>query len=274
MTATTEESLVPVFSTPSPAVRRVPVDRPWLWLQRGAADLAATPSISLGYGLALAGVGFLATALALLNGWLALLLPLTGGFMLLAPLLAVTFYESSRRQEQGLPPDAHACLVAWRGNLPSIAAFGIVLLLVHLFWVRLATLLYALLLGGAHAGPEGVAAVLLTPAALPFLVVGTVLGAALALATFTISVVTLPMLLDRDVGVFMAVATSVTAVRASPGAMLLWAGLISGAVAVGMATLFVGLIPLLPLIGHASWHAYRDVVRLPAATGAAGGALS
>ncbi|MEE3625260.1 DUF2189 domain-containing protein [Nitrospirillum sp. BR 11752] len=274
MTATTNGTLIPVFTHPSPAVRRVPMDRPWLWLRLGAADMAATPTISLGYGLILASVGFFATALILLGGWLALLLPLTGGFMLLAPLLSVTFYEASRRQEQGLPPDAGACLNAWRGNLPAIGAFGVVLLLLHLFWVRLATLLYALMLGDVHVAPESVAATLLTPEALPFLIVGTVLGAALALATFTISVVTLPLLMDRDVGVFMAVATSIMAVRASPRAMLLWAALIAGSVALGMATLFIGLVPLLPLIGHASWHAYRDVVRLPAEAAPARSAVS
>ncbi|TWB21943.1 putative membrane protein [Nitrospirillum amazonense] len=265
MTAMTDGTLIPVFTHPSPAVRRVPMDRPWHWLRLGWDDMAATPPISLGYGLILAAVGFFATAVAILDGWLALLLPLTGGFMLLAPLLSVTFYEASRRRERGLPPDAAACLNAWRGNLSAIGAFGVVLLLMHLFWVRLATLLYALMLGDVHVPPDGLAAVLLTPAALPFLIVGTLLGAALALATFTISVVTLPLLLDRDVGVLTAVATSITAVRASPRAMLLWAALIAGAVALGMVTLFIGLVPLLPLIGHASWHAYRDVVRLPAA---------
>ncbi|MDE1148076.1 MAG: DUF2189 domain-containing protein [Azospirillaceae bacterium] len=269
-TLSNDGPLVPVFTTPSPAVRRVAMDRPWHWLRLGAEDLAECWPLSLGQGLVLAGIGFGATTIALLNGWLALLLPLTGGFMLLAPLLSVGFYEASRRRERGLPLDARACLLAWRSNLPSIATFGIVLLLIHLFWVRLATLLYALLLGDAHAGPEGLAAELLTPQALPFLVVGTVLGAGLALTTFTLSVLTLPLLLDRDVGVFTAVATSVTAVRANPRAMLLWAGLISGAVVLGMVTLFVGLVPLLPLIGHASWHAYRDVARVPAGLKSAG----
>ena len=139
---------------------------------------------------------------------------------------------------------------------------GLVLMLFLLAWVRIAMLIFALFFGNRPTSTTNfIETVFFAPESLPFVITGTLVGAVLAVAVFTISVISLPMLLDRDVGVPAAVATSFRAVNRNPKAMALWAALIGGFMAFGVATLFVGLTVCLPLIGYASWHAYRDLVR-------------
>ncbi|HYE51594.1 MAG TPA: DUF2189 domain-containing protein [Azospirillaceae bacterium] len=261
----TASRAVPVFATPSPEIRLVPHDRPWLWLQRGWADMAAAPRVSLAYGGIVVGLSLALAAALLGTGLFYLLLPLAGGFMLLAPLLAVGLYETSRRLAAGEPADLTAVRAAWRRNGGQIGLLAVALLLLHFTWVRVAMLLYALFFNGVNPTLDNLVHVVFnSPVSLPFLVTGTLLGAVLALAAFALSAVSIPMLLDREeANAFTAIATSVTALKVNPRAMALWAGIIVFFTAVGMATLFAGLAVAMPLIGHATWHAYRDLVRHP-----------
>ncbi len=252
---------IPVFTTPSPRIRVVPVDRPWVWLARGWSDLVRAPGVCLGYGIALVVASCGLTAGLLLADIPYLLLPLAAGFMLIAPVLAVGLYEVSRRLERGEVATIKEAAFAWRRNGLQIALAGFILMLIHLAWVRAASLLFALFFQDVHPSLDGLANALLhTGIGLPFLMVGTLIGAVLATVVFSISVVSFPMLLDRDVGVMTAIATSVTAVMANRQAMALWAGLIVVFTGLGVATLYLGLALALPLVGLATWHAYRDLV--------------
>jgi uncharacterized membrane protein len=141
--------VVPVFTSPSPRVRIVTVDRPWLWLGRGWRDLVQAPGICLAYGGALAGFSVILTLGLWLAGLPYLVLPLAAGFMLVAPILAVGLYEVSRRLETGHPPTLVEAALSWRRNPLQIALAGLILMLFHLVWVRIATLLFALFFSDA-----------------------------------------------------------------------------------------------------------------------------
>ncbi len=252
---------VPVFVTPSPRIRKVALDRPWMWLARGWEDLVNVPRASLSLGLVLFAISVVLTAGLLLAGHFYLLLPLLAGFFLISPLLACAVYEVSRCRERGEPVDALQAVAAIRRNLPQIALMGLILMLLHLAWVRLATLLFALFFQSTTPPLDRlIDLIFFSSVSLPFLVTGTLIGGVLATLAFAISVISIPMLLDRDVSVFTAIATSWTSVRLNWQAMALWAALIVIFTGLGFATLYIGLIVALPLIGHASWHAYRDLV--------------
>ena len=252
---------IPVFSSASPRVRRVPVDRAWTWLAAGWNDLLRTPHVSLAYGALLVAISVALTLGLWLLGWIYLLLPLAAGFMFVAPVLAIGLYETSRRLAAGEPVSLGAAIAAGRANRSQIAFMGLILMLFNLAWVRIATLLFALFFSDVNPGLERLIQwTLFSPSSLPFLVVGGAVGAALAVVVFAISAVSLPLLLDRDENVFTAIATSVTAVRLNWQAMALWAALIVVFTGLGIVTLFIGLAVTLPLIGHATWHAYKDLV--------------
>ncbi|MFC7332150.1 DUF2189 domain-containing protein [Rhodocista pekingensis] len=245
----------------SPAVRRIAPDRPWLWLELGFRDMSAAWSVSLGYGAVVTGVSWLLALGLTGTGLFHLLLPMCAGFMLVAPLAAVGLYESSRRLSRGEPVSLGAIAHAMRAKAIPLAYMGVVLLLFMLFWIRIATLLYALFFSDLNPNFDNLVGIVFNSSvSLPFLITGTVLGGVLASVVFAISAISIPMLMDRDVSVTTAISTSVTAVQANLKPMALWAFLIAFSAAVGMMTLFLGLIVALPLIGHATWHAYRDLV--------------
>ena len=222
---------VPVFTTPSPLARKVELDRPWSWLAAGWRDLRAAPQVSLAYGVLMAVAGYAITFGLWWADLVYLVLPMVCGFLIVGPLLAVGLYEVSRRLEAGEPVNLGVAVTAWRRNASQIGLMGVALLL------------------------------LLFADALPFLIVGTAIGAVLAALAFAISAISIPLLLDRpEANVFTAIATSVTAVKENPTTMAFWAVLIVGFVGAGLITLYLGLIVTLPLIGHATWHAYRDLV--------------
>jgi uncharacterized membrane protein len=242
-------------------IRVVPVDRPWLWLAAGWRDFMRAPGVCLAYGIGFVAVSFALSAGLVLADLGYLVLPLAAGFMLIAPVLAVGLYEISRRLEQGQPATLGGALLAWRRNALQIALAGLVLMLLHLVWVRIAMLIFVLFFQDAHPSISGLAdALTLSKAGLPFLAVGTLVGAILATIVFAISAVSIPMLLDRDIGLATAIATSVAVVRSNLRPMALWAALIVVFTALGLATLYIGLAVALPLIGLATWHAYRDMV--------------
>jgi uncharacterized membrane protein len=245
----------------APGIRTVAMDRPWIWLGAGWRDFASAPMVSLSYGFLFSAAGYVVIYGLYATDMLYLILPMAAGFALVGPLAALGLYDVSRRLESGQPVTLGAALRSFMTHSGAVSAMGLILMLFLLAWIRVALLIFALFFGGRPAPTVNFfETVFFAPESLPFVVTGTLVGAVLAVAVFTISAISLPMLLDRDVGVPVAIATSFRAVNRNPRAMALWAALIAGFIAFGLATLFVGLAFCLPLIGHASWHAYRDLV--------------
>lgn len=237
-----------------PTLHRVEPTRPFQWLARGARDLAHCWPLSL-------AVGALATAIgaALLHyAWPRphLVLTLLSGFLLIAPFLALVFYEQSRRRETG----ASAWFESVQGNWGSIGLFAAGLAFVLSVWERLSAILVGLLYQGGLAEEQFTLAALFQGADLPFLIAYTAAGAVLAALVFAASVVSLPMMLDRKADIAHALVTSLWVVRENPLPMLVWAGLIVLLTAVSFALWLLPMIGVFPLLGHATWHAYRDLV--------------
>ncbi len=245
-------------------VRRVQLDAPWDWLGAGWRDLCAAPVVSLVYGAFFSATAWLAAFALHSIDALPLVPVLAAGFMLIAPLAAAGLYEISRRLEKG---EAVGIGTVFKACLPAIGRlsfFGVALFFAFFIWVELAFLLLSLFLGevAVPAPSEFVHTMLFTNAGVTLLFGGTLVGGLLAAITFTLSSVAAPLLLVKDVDAVSAMVTSVRAVRSNVGPMLLWAALIAGYMMIGFITLFVGLIVIFPLLGHATWHAFRDLVVL------------
>lgn len=244
------------------AVRQVTMEESGRWLAAGWADMRRSPVASLSWGLL-----FVAISHGLFFGLSAvglgsMILPLAAGFLLVGPLSAVGLYEISRRHETGEPVTAHASFTAWRRNPTQIGLIGVLLLVALFAWIQVALILFALFFQGSPPDLATFVAQLTGSLDnLPFLVVGTVAGGVLAAAVFSLSAVSLPMLLDRNVTAADAVYASLMAVRTNWRVMAGWAATIVVITGMGIATFFFGLALALPLLGHASWHAYRSLVR-------------
>jgi uncharacterized membrane protein len=248
-----------------PAIRSVAFDAPWHWLALGWQDVWAMPGISLSYG------AFVAVAAAVIGLGLwaydmqALFLALAGGFLLIAPLIAVGLYAASRDRASGRTPALNDALTASLATPGQLLFLGAMLLILFLLWVRAAFLLLMLFFG-QHAIPPAnafMSTLLFTAHGLGMLIVGTIIGGILATVAFSTTAIAVPMLLDRRVDAVSAALCSIQAVTKNPKAMALWAALIAALTAVGFATLLVGLVIVFPLIGHATWHAYQDLTGSP-----------
>jgi len=246
-----------------PKIRKITADQPWRWLSAGWKDLWRAPTVSLSYGLLFAVGGYVLTAFIWVAEIFSLVLPMMAGFMLIAPILSVGLYDASRRIEDGRPVTLGSALTAWRANTSQIALMGLVLMLFLLAWLRFATLIFALFFGSSPPRPEPLFLldVFASSSSLPFLAVGSAIGGVLAAAVFAISAVSIPLLLDRNVNVIMAIAASFEAVRQNFWPMALWAWLIAMFIGAGLVSAYLGLIVTLPLIGHATWYAYRDLIQ-------------
>ncbi len=248
-----------------PALRRVPVDAPWVWLAAGWQDMWRTPGVSLSYGAVFAS----AAAVLILGLWSvgaqSMFFALAGGFLLVGPFLAVGLYEASQRLGRGETVRLSDIVWAGFGARGQLAFFGAVLLFVFMLWLQLALLLLMLFVGtsGAPHPGELLQVAQFAPRALALLVVGTLIGGIIATFVFAISVVAVPMLLVAHVDAISAARASFAAVIGNPKPMALWAVLIAGIMALGFATLLAGLIIAFPLIGHATWHAYADLYGRP-----------
>lgn len=238
----------------------LPLDRPWCWLALGWGDFTRAPQIGLLYGFGLVAASVALTLLLALAGEIHLLLPCTGGFFILAPLLVAGLYNTSRSLEAGKTPRFTDVLMVWRAP-GQLVLMGVVLLFIHLAWLRVALLLYPLFFHGrGHSTETFLPELLGSSAGLALLATGTAIGAVFALVAFAISAVSIPMLVDREVSVLEAILASLAVVRAHPRTMLLWGALIVFFTALGIAMLFLGLAIVAPVMAHATWHAYRDTV--------------
>lgn len=224
---------------------------PLRWLRLGWADIMRAPRLSLAYGAVLMALSVLIAALSWRYGMAALYLGLATGFIFIGPLLAVGLYSISRQLSKGHTPVMGYCVREGWHHIKELLVLGIVLLVVMLVWARAAATLHVFF--PVESSPS-------LEQWLPFLGIGSGVGALFTLIVFSISAFSLPMILDRKVDAVTAVVTSVNAVLRNKLPMLLWSGLIGLSVLLGFATAFVGFAVLLPLIGHATWHAYRETI--------------
>lgn len=244
-------------------VLQVPFDAPWAWLAAGWRDMWTVPQVSLAYGALFAIVSALLAAGLLAGGLESLILALAGGFLLIGPIAAVGLYDASRRLAAGESVTMAGACKSMLSAPGQLGFFGAILMFAYFVWVELASLLFMLFLGSKPLPPasEFVPTLLFTPAGLGLLVVGTIVGGLIAALVFAISAVSVPLMTVRRIDAVTAMQTSLAAVRLNPQPMALWAGLIAGFMALGLAAVFVGLVIVFPLIGHATWHAFRDLVR-------------
>jgi len=244
-----------------PKVNEITLDHPWEWLAKGWKDLRRAPTFSLSYGGVFMVVSWLLTLGLMSENAFFIVPPLAAGFFLIAPLLGIGLYEISCTLEHGGEVRFCNALTAWKRNEVHLSAMALVLVLVMLFWMLAAILVFALLYDQPVPTWENFVPVVFLSAQSPlFLFSGIAVGGLIAAFAFTISAITVPMLMDRRVDVFTAIQTSVQAVRTNWQAMALWASLIVMFVGIGLVTFYIGLIVTMPLVGHATWHAYRDLV--------------
>jgi uncharacterized membrane protein len=244
-------------------VRRVNTDEPFRWLAAGWADFRAARGASIAYGLIFVVAGLVLAAALFAANMIYLFVPLATGFLIIGPALTIGFYAISRDLERGEAPSFTRAVLAFRANPGPLFYVGLVLLYLLLLWVRLAQLAFALSFPAAVGLDlrSLVDATLFTPDGQVFLAISVAMGAVIAALTFAGGAFSLPLLLDRPVGMVEAVATSWTAVMTNLPAMAVWAAVLVVLTGAGMAAGFVGLAVTLPLAGHATWHAYRSVIR-------------
>jgi uncharacterized membrane protein len=245
-------------------IARVPFDAPWTWLAAGWRDFWNAPQISLLYGGAFTALSVALTFGLSAGGMASLVLALAGGFLLIGPAAAVGLYEVSRRLENEQSLRLGEVMTQGFKAAGQLGFFGAVLAFVYVVWVQLAFLIFMLFFGDRPLPPssEFAAALLLTTHGLGLLVTGTVVGGLLAALVFAISVISVPLLMTQRIDAVTAIVTSLRTVWLNPKPMALWGALIAGFMAFGLASLFVGLVIAFPLIGHATWHAFRDLVRV------------
>jgi len=244
---------------PLPGIRHIGADRPFAWLIAGWHDLKANPLPSLAYGLLFALCGDMIILATLDRPHL--LTVAVSGFFLIAPLLAAGLNELSRRNACGEKPLFIDTLSCFRRNGESFALFGLLLALIGLMWERFSAIAFALL--GSSTGIDArhfIVSLVASGEHTAFIATWLALGAIVALAVFAISVVTVPMMLDHDADMPTATVSSLRAFAHNPAPLLVWAALLVTLTLIGFATLLFGLVVIMPILGHATWHAYRDLV--------------
>ncbi|MBL8567671.1 MAG: DUF2189 domain-containing protein [Phreatobacter sp.] len=257
----------PVAAPPSrdPIIRAATVGDIKASLESGWSDLWAAPAYGLFFGAIYWLGGLALLILPARFGYVWAVFPLAAGFALIGPFVAVGLYEVSRLREQRQTPTWRGVLATvWRQGGRELSWLAFLTIFIFIIWMYQVRMLYALFFGFATLDPVAFArALFLTADGWTFLTVGTIVGAVMALVTFSVTVVSFPLLLDRDLDVVTAIITSVRAVQASPAVMLGWGAVTAVVMFLAMAPLFAGLLVVLPLWGHATWHLYRRLVSFP-----------
>lgn len=224
---------------------------PWKWLRLGFQDMARAPLLTFFFGVLFAALVWFIEFLVLKTGWHLVIMPALVCFMLIGPFLAAGLYDVSWELEKGHVPSLWHSIKAITRNAVNEWAFGISLMVLMIFWLRVASLIHALYPPYIDENFESL---------LPFLALGTIVGAGFTTLVFCISAFTQPILMERKVDLATAVLTSMNAVWVNKKIMLGWAFIILFLVLVSYFTYFIGFVIFMPLLGYASWHAYIDTI--------------
>jgi len=254
-----ETATPPQAPSPAPAIELRPLGfgQPLQWLLLGWRDFVRAPGIGLFYG-----------ASFVLMGWALMVvfehappytLGLSGGFLLVGPFLCLGLYRVSQRLEAGEKPEFSDSLFAWQTRTSALAIFGFVLLVLEMLWARSTLVVFAVSFDGMPDF-KGSLMALLSPENLTFIVAWGAVGFIFASLIYAVCVVSIPMILHRETDAITAGLTSLRLVLTQTGVMAWWALLIAGLVFAALMPWFLGLLVVGPVLGHASWHAYRAVV--------------
>lgn len=244
--------------SPFPSIRPIGFLQPFDWLRAGWHDFARAPAVSLFYGVVFAMMGW--AIHMVFQQHVELVFALTAGFLLVGPFLATGLYDASRTLALGRRPHLADTLVAWRANLGAFSLFALALTILMLIWARASLVTFALFFSSGMPTLKGFLQQIVSLQHLDFLLTYFAVGLAFAVIAFAVSVVSVPMMLDRGTDTVVAALTSARALLTQTAPLLLWAVMIVVIVGLGFATLFIGLVVAVPVIGHATWHAYRDLV--------------
>lgn len=270
------DSYIPYTPPPSDAPRKT-IARLGLrdvgqWLKHGALDLRAHPGISGFYGLCF---WIMAVVLgAVFRARPEYAMSIASGCLLVGPFLAMGLYEVSRRRALGLVPDLGSSLTCWDSHVRSMGMLVLVLMVLELLWGRASLVVFAVFFNTGMPSTAGVIQAVFNPENWQFLVAYVVVGGAFAALVFSTAVVSIPMILDRDTDAVFAAITSLEVVFHNTAIMVCWGAVITALVALALLTPWsAGLMVVGPLLGYASWHAYRGAVRWPPAADGVSGAL-
>ncbi|HZN47697.1 MAG TPA: DUF2189 domain-containing protein [Ramlibacter sp.] len=258
MTESPAEPTDAVKTPPRPLVRRIPFTAPFRWLARGARDLRAHLGIALFYGMCF-------WAMALILGAVFRQKPeytmtIVSGCLLVGPFLAMGLYEVSRRVEQGVAAKLGESLTCWNRHLGSMGLLVLVLTVLELLWGRASLVVFAVFFNTGMPSTASVLEAVFNPRNWQFLAVYLTVGSVFAALVFCTTVVSIPMILDRDTDAITAGLTSFRVVLENTATMLLWGALVAALTLLALWPWSLGLLLVGPWLGHATWHAYRDAV--------------
>lgn len=232
-------------------------------LRRGVDDFRHMPTHVIFIGILYPIIGFLLWAATIRLDLIPLLYPVASGFALVGPFAAIGLYELSRRRERNLEATwGHAFDIFYSPSLGSILRVAATLLVLFIGWVATAHILYVTYLGPheSQSLARFLERVLTTPEGRQLMIIGNLVGLMFATLAFSLSVVAIPLLLDRNVGAAVAMATSVAVVAKNPLVMAAWALIVAALLALGSVPLLVGLVFVVPILGHTTWHLYRKAI--------------
>ncbi|MFO1219735.1 MAG: DUF2189 domain-containing protein [Burkholderiaceae bacterium] len=244
----------PLFSTPLNTLR---FGDPPRWLALGWHDFTRCPLIGLFYGGCFVGMGW--ALMVMFRHAPAYVLALSAGFLLVGPFLALGLYQASYRLERGEKPTLVDSAMVWRNRLSTMGVFGVVLLVLEMLWARASLVVFALSFDGMPDF-KGSLLALFDPKNIDFIIAWVIVGGVFAALIFSVSVISIPMMLHRSSDAISTGLTSMRLVLTQPAVMLWWGALLTVLVVAAMLPGFVGLLVVGPVLGHASWHAYRAAV--------------
>ena len=239
-------------------VNKVDLLAPFSWVKKGARDLLSCQFSSMFYGVAFALMGWTVAFFYGAAYWLTL--TAVGAFMLAGPLISIGLYALSRQRERGEEPHLLPTLSCWRGNMSNLSIFALVVGVVGLIWARASMVIFAVLYDAGLPTANDFLNELMSFKNIEFVISYLIVGSLFASFIFAISVVAVPLMFDQGKDAISAMLISLSVVARNPMAMMIWAALLVLLIGIGFATGFLALVYTAPIAGHATWHAYRDLI--------------